>query len=334
MKNSSDHLLDIIVPHYHEPWSTIEKFFTILDLQRGVSFSSFRVILVNDGEENALPEEHFSSREYDVWQMSIPHAGVSAARNHGLKSATAPWVMFCDCDDMFFHPFALMDILNVLPNDKADLLWTDYFTEANRKFNATVIMKTGFDAVFVHGKLYRRQFLLDHNIFFDEEISYCEDSLFNTTAWTIADEKRTGHIATQCPTYVWCDTDGSVTNTYKTRDIAPVSVFHRNKKVCDLYHRLRPYDQYCAMIARTIIDAYYVLNLSVLTDKLKALKKDVRTFYIEHKAQYEAVPYETLKLIKEKSKKCVFPNDMPIIENVSVTQWLKRLESESEKEEL
>ena len=42
-------LLDIIVPHYKEPWEVGRPLFEMLALQRGVSFSDFRVILVNDG---------------------------------------------------------------------------------------------------------------------------------------------------------------------------------------------------------------------------------------------------------------------------------------------
>ena len=102
--------LDIIMPHYKEPWDTVKKFFAMLELQRGIDFHSFRVLIVNDGKENAFPLNQFSSFPYEVLQISITHAGVSAARNAGLLASEAEWVMFCDCDDMFAHPYALLDI--------------------------------------------------------------------------------------------------------------------------------------------------------------------------------------------------------------------------------
>lgn len=325
-------LLDIIVPHYKEPWTTVEKFFSILDMQRGIDFSQFQVIFVNDGEENAFPAKNFSSRPYKVTQISIPHAGVSAARNAGLKKAEAEWVMFCDCDDMFFHPYAMMDILNVLPAKEADLLWSDIFIEDTRHFVATVIQKKGMNTVFIHGKLYRRQFLIDNEIWFDETVPYCEDSLFNSFAYTIADERRIGRIATQVPTYVWCDVDGSVTNTSDTKTHAHEYIYYRNRKICDLYKQKRPYDEYCCMIARTIIDCYYSLNVPQLSENAKEMKKHFRGWYLERKKEWEKVPYETLKIIKEKSRNSLHPLPPDLIESISVTQWLKNLENEAETE--
>lgn len=319
--------LDIIVTHYKETWDEVKKFFSMLDVQRGIAFSDFRVILVNDGEECSFPEEYFADRPYHVEQLSIQHAGVSAARNHGLKYADAEWVMFCDCDDMFANPFALLDIINVLPAKEADIMWGDIWIEDKKRFDATVFQKKEFNAVFIHGKLFRRTFLMENEIFFDEEIGYCEDSLFVTTAFILGDEKRQGRIRTQMPLYIWCDTEGSVTNTSKTKDIAPRSVFYRNRKVCELYKEKRSYGEYCAMIARTVIDSYYYLNRkNTLSQELLDLRDDFLAWYREHKKQWESVPYETLKTIKEKSRKSVFIGDGAINESVSVTQWLKTIE--------
>ena len=47
--------LDIIVPHFQEPWAVGKKFFDMLALQRSVSFQDFRVILCQDGTDGVLP---------------------------------------------------------------------------------------------------------------------------------------------------------------------------------------------------------------------------------------------------------------------------------------
>lgn len=106
-------MLDIIVTHYDEPWETGAKFFQMLDIQRKVDFQQIRVILVNDGEEHSLPSEYFEGRPYRVTQISIPHAGISAARNAGIEKATAEWICFCDFDDMFADVYSLWSVLNV-----------------------------------------------------------------------------------------------------------------------------------------------------------------------------------------------------------------------------
>lgn len=325
--------LDIIVTHYKETWEEVEKFFSMLDIQRGISFSDFRVILVNDGEEYAFPEEYFLDRPYHVDQISIAHAGVSEARNEGLRNADADWVMFCDCDDMFSNPYAMLDIINVLPANEADILWGDIWMESRRSGNGTFIMKKEFNAVFIHGKLFRRKYLLDNNILFDKNIGYCEDSLFVTTAFILCKENRQGRIRTQMPIYVWCDTDGSVTNTNRTKDIAPRCMLYRDKKVCELYRTERSHDEYCAMIARTVIDAYHYLNRTFpLSDELEALRGDFYSWYMEHKKEYESVPYETLKKVKESSRKSAFINPGTLKESVSVTKWLKTLEKDMQED--
>lgn len=318
-------MLDIIVTHSTEKWDTVKNFFTMLALQRGIDFDAFKVILVNDGEENAFTDITFADMPFRVEQMSIPKSGVSAARNAGIRAAKAEWLMFCDCDDMFFNPYALMDILNVLPAPKVDLLWSDIFIEDKKRFRATVIQKKGLNYVFNHGKVYRRKFLLDNGIFFDENIDYCEDSLFNTTAFTIVDDKRVGHIVTQAPTYVWCDVEGSVTNMSKTQDIAPISVFHRNEKVCELYKTHRPREEYCGMVARTVIDAYHALNVLQLSGALLSMRDEFAAWFRLHEREWESVPYETVKKIKESSRKSMFPSDAKIREDISVSRWLESL---------
>lgn len=325
-------LLDIIVPHYKEPWEKVKPFFSMLNMQRGVDFSLLRVTMVHDGEDCIFPEENFADCPYEVRQINIPHAGVSSARNEGLHAATADWVMFCDCDDMLAHPFAMMDILNVLPTDKADVLWTEICIEDKRNYEAPVFIKHGFNTVFVHGKLFRRQFLIDNNIEFDETISYCEDSLFVTTALITADESRIAKIRTQLPDYIWCDTDGSVTNTYRTKDIAPGSILLRNKKICELYKEKRSYADYCTMVARTVFDAYYYLNRPELSSTLIKVRNDFYIWFKNHETEWSNVPYETLKVLKEKSRKSVFTGVEQVNEDLSVTKWLKSLDEANDKE--
>ena len=76
--------------------------------------------------------------------------------------------MFCDFDDCFASIYALRDYMTVLPADGFDFLYTAmlaedgeeiYFTPKTQRF------------VFCHGKVYRRQFLIDQNIRFDEELT-------------------------------------------------------------------------------------------------------------------------------------------------------------------
>lgn len=317
--------MELIVTHYKEPWSTVKKYFDMLDVQRFVDFSKIHVIFVNDGEEHSFPEEYFTERPYKVTQIAIPHSGVSAARNEGLRRAKAEWVMFCDCDDMFATPYAMMDLMDAFRNkdltNKVDLIWSDFLIESKKNH---IYSTQGFNMVFIHGKIFRRSYLIDNDIWFDEHISYCEDCLFVTTAYIMADEHRIARAVSRMPIYIWCDTDGSVTNTTKAKDDAPIATLYRNKKICELYKKVRPYDEYCCMVARTIIDSYYYFNRPNLSPMLTAAKNDFFEWYRDHAEQWKAVPKETLRVLKEKSKASLFIDKENVHEDISVTEWLRR----------
>ena len=129
-------LLEIIVPHYNEPWSVVRPFFEMLRCQRCADFDSFTVHIVHDGTE-AFPESNFSEMPFKVRQSVIQHGGVSAARNYGLEHSEAEWICFCDCDDTFVSIYALHEVMNVLPAEGYDLLWCrmiaeDYVGEENK----------------------------------------------------------------------------------------------------------------------------------------------------------------------------------------------------------
>lgn len=199
----------------------------------------------------------------------------------------------------------------------------------------------GENLVFIHGKFYRRSFLNENGLRFDTALSFNEDSAFNAIANTIIDYRRIGHIKTNAPIYVWTFRDNSATTTPANRPKALIGLYERNKRVCDAFRQRMPYDRYCAMIARTIFDSYYALNVKELTEDLREMKKDFAMFYRAHKEQYLAVDKSYLRQIKEISRKeyaqgIIEAEDRRQIdqqrevvdENISVTRWLEMIEKE------
>ena len=253
-------MLDIIMPHYDEPWEEGEKFFTMLDLQRDADFSQVRVILVQDGPENTIDNSHFSGRPYGVRQIVIPHGGVSAARNAGLNAATGDFVMFCDFDDI------------------------------------------GRNLVFIHGKVYRREFLLEHDLWFDTALKFNEDSCFNAIANTIVDYRRTGQIKTLCPPYIWCYREGSATTSPENQGQALLGLYERNKRVCEAFRKRMPYDRYCAMVARTIWDTYYSCNVDKLSPEQQQIISDFKLWYAARRGCWLLVDDETMAQVRRISQ--------------------------------
>lgn len=324
-------MLDIIVTHYKEPWNVGEKFFTMLDLQRGVRFSEFQVILVNDGAENELSEEHFQNRPYAVRQISIPHSGVSASRNAGLKAATDEWVMFCDFDDMFSNVYSIRNIIEMLPAKDYDMLWAHLIVEDLLEGHDNIyIAPDNQYLVFIHGKIYRRSFLIENNLMFDEELRYNEDSAFNAFFAATADYKRIGELKTFSPPYVWCRRENSTTTKANAIDEARWGHFRRNLKVCEIEKKNRTIDFVCGMVTRTAYDTYYMLNTSDISDGMKEkIKKAFKPFWIENKKYYGSVSNDISKKIQDVSFEELHDGKHPVFATSEmVNKWLDSIDHE------
>ena len=297
----SDAKLDIIVTHYNEPWELGEKLFTILRLQRGVDFDDFRVLIVHDGTDD-FPREYFKNMPYRVDQVIIPHAGIAAARNEGIRSATAPWIMFCDFDDTFSNIYALRDYLGLLPNDDLNMMWAPFIAEDRTKDGQFILNLRGQNLVFVHGKMYRRQYLLEEQLWFPEDLEFNEDSAFNAILNTICDPKKIGEIKAPMTPYVWAFNPRSLTTTPGNRYKAMIGLYWRNRKVVDVFKARMPHDRFCAMVARACVDAYYILNLSEIPEELKPIREDFVGFYHENKEAMWETPADLLRQIKAISR--------------------------------
>ena len=293
--------LDIIVTHYKEPWEVGRKLFNMLDLQRGVNFNDFKVILIHDGTE-MFPSKYFSGRPYKVEQHTIEHGGISAARNEGIRIATADWIQFCDFDDTYSNVYALRDYLTVIPTDAYDMMWAPFYAEDMTRDGETVLNLREQNMVFVHGKMYRRQYLLDMELTFPEDLEFNEDSCLNAILYTIADPKRIGHIKPPLVPYVWCYNPHSLTTTRENRWKALIGLYERNKKVVQCFKDKMPHDRYCAMVARACVDAYHILNMSEMPDELKPTYDDFVKFYHEHRDEMWETDVEILRQIKAISR--------------------------------
>ena len=298
-------MLDIVITHYQEPWSVCRRLFETLDAQRGVDWDQIYVTVVNDGGDR-LPEDMLEDLNFRCVQLDIPHGGISAARNAGLDHAEEPWIMFCDCDDCFSNVFALEDILNVLPGAEKqyDMMWTKVWSERLRDGAHQVYqIHDKKIMVFIHGKVYRREFLLDEGIRFDESMTFNEDSLFNATIMTRTTNARIGEISTYAPAYVWIVREGSVTDAPDADDKSAIGQLRRNMKVTDQYRVHRP-EGYAGMVTRVIYDTYFMTHTGKYSPSCKQQVLDEFRRWIKTQAygDFTNVDAKHLRQIREISR--------------------------------
>ncbi len=107
-KNSDyDHKISVVVPVYN-----IEDFLPeCLDSIIHQSYQNLEIILVNDGSTDSSLQicEDYAKKDSRIQVITQQNAGLSAARNTGIKVATGEYITFIDSDD-----YIDLDMINIL----------------------------------------------------------------------------------------------------------------------------------------------------------------------------------------------------------------------------
>lgn len=114
-------ILSIIIPVYNvEPF--VEKCIRSCEAQ-DVSKDDYEIVVVNDGsKDNSLDVVNRVANEFEnIRVFSQANAGLSAARNTGMREAKGEYYMFVDSDD-WIAKNSLGKIVNKLQSEQPDIL--------------------------------------------------------------------------------------------------------------------------------------------------------------------------------------------------------------------
>ena len=317
-------LLDIVVTHYKEPWSVVRPFFDMLNAQKYVDFSRFKVWFVQDGPAtNLIPTGYFEGSPLQYEIVTIKHKGVSAARNAGMDKADSEWICFCDCDDCFVSIFSLRWLFYILdPEAPYDLMWNEFYMNYFDK-DQTLIRQNEYNHVWIHNKYYRLSFLREHDICFCEDLYMSEDSAFNNVVEMEVPEGRIGEIHTTEPLYSWCRRKDSVTmnreNYYKNVE----GHFKRNLYVLGEYEK-RSHERTGLVVARTITDVYSFVTKYPSNEDARRISKMAGKFYLDHQDIYDNLPDEAKDLALKASEKEAGNEGTEIFGRPTLDEWLKK----------
>ena len=333
--------LDIIVPHYKEPWSVCKYLFDTISCQRGILFDNVRVLLVNDGDNilfGSMERAMFHLAEYPftVDYIVKEHGGVSAARNCGLEESDADYVMFCDCDDGFLTNYALYLIFSAM-QEGFDLCISNFIEETFNSAGSPQIVSHNEDLTFMHGKVYNRQFLLDNDCKFDERMTLHEDGYFNMLVYSVVNETggRIKKITT--PLYIWRwnnnsvvrkDKEDFVLKTYEDVMLTRVGICREQKR--------RGYDEfYRSSVCMTVLNSYYDFqkpryHMAKNARYLKQAEKAFRAYWMEFKDTFNNQTNQMVADIAKTARANAMKNGM-LMERETLKEFLKRIEYEVKK---
>ena len=334
--------LQFLIPQYNEPDEVVKPLLDSIAIQQNVDFSEIGAIICNDGSDVFLSDELLNSYPFKIEYHKEPHRGVSATRNACLDYATADYVMFCDADDMLHNACGLWILFKEM-NVGFDSLVSCFVEETRCGMDVPAnpqagqpAMKKGdvmyinhdMDSTFVHGKVHRRQYLIEKGIRFNDNLTIHEDSYFNILAQNLSENVK------YCPTpfYLWRWRDASVCRhdpkyilkTYR-------NMLDSNDALVDEFIRRGRQDKaafYCGFI---VFDAYYTMNKPEWVNQENREYRDITErrfseYYAKHRGLWDSIPTPEKMQISNGVRTRSVSEGM-LMESITIEEWLKRMEA-------
>ena len=324
--------LDIIVPHYKEPWELCKYLFDTLATQRGVLFENIRVIMVNDGDDVILTEYLYGGYPFTVDYIVKEHGGVSAARNAGLNESKADYVMFCDIDDGFLSNYGLHLVFSAM-QEGFDMLCGAFIEETWDADGNPMITAHTHDLTFMHGKAYRRQFLLDNELFFDPAMTLHEDGYFNMLTYGVASNGgKVKYIDT--PFYLWRWNDNSTVRKDRQDFVLKTyeHVMQTRIGLCDEFKRRGLSEEYETAVCMTVLNSYYDFQkpsyrIAKNRKYTAAAEKAFKAFYKKHGKAFTNCTNLKVAEVAKAARDNATKNGM-LMEQEDIRTFLKHIEYE------
>lgn len=248
--------IQILVPQYKEKEEDIRPLLNSISMQQNVDFEEVGAIICNDGSDSLLSDDFLHGYPFHIEYWKEPHRGVSGTRNACLAHASADYVMFCDADDMFYNVCGLYLLFRYI-EDGFDALNSSFLEETREHPSMKPVYVThDNDATFVHGKVYRREYLIDNGLWWNEKLTIHEDSYFNFIALNIAKDLK------YCdePFYLWRWRDDSVCRKDPDyRYSTYVNLIDSNDAMCEELVRRGYEDKASYFVCSMIFDTYYTM---------------------------------------------------------------------------
>ncbi len=189
-------LVSIIIPIYNAE-KTLRK---CLGRVRHQTYENIEVLMVDDGSSDHSVEicREYCAADPRFRLLSQPHRGVAAGRNWAMSEARGTYLQFCDSDDWMTRD-ATERLVGAAVRSGSELITAGFYRVSGRRIYehssigvSGIMTRDEFVAYMMHApgnfyygvlwnKLYKRSLIRRHMLQCPEDLSWCEDTLFNYT---------------------------------------------------------------------------------------------------------------------------------------------------------
>ena len=226
--------VSIVVPVYK-----VEKYLVrCVKSLSNQTLKDIEIILVDDGSPDNCGHmcDEFEKTDSRIKVVHKKNGGLSSARNAGLEVATGETVGFVDSDDDV-ELTMYEELYETLINNQVDFVMSDYLRIENEhvSYIKTTNLREGYfskDDIkkeiypqLIMGRnldygpllsvwhcLYKREFLINNNLMFANDVKWSEDNLFSSIVGYCA---NSFYYLKNKPLYHYYNNPGTITTSYK-----------------------------------------------------------------------------------------------------------------------
>lgn len=197
------------------------------------TYPVWELLIIDDGstDSTAMICENFEHNDNRIKYFRQRNEGPASARNRGINSARGEYISFIDADDTY-NPDFLKNMVNAIEHHNCDISICG-FTKVSKNgsivisqpFGNCVLDETEYLKYFFKDnpggvaslctKLYRRDLILNRNIYLDTKMKHGEDWKFNIELLISGMIKI---VAIDMSLYNYFDTQNSITKSYRFED--------------------------------------------------------------------------------------------------------------------
>lgn len=306
-------MIDIIIPAYNAH-STIMKTLYSIAYQDFINFCS--VTIVNDGSEVDYSKEvKFFSNFMKIKEIKLEkNCGPAVARQIGLDNTSNPYIIFIDADDMFLDCFSIKYLLGSIIRNNCEVVSSSFCEEYKGE-----LKPLPNSLIWLHGKIFKRSFLVDKNIKFNDSRSNEDNGFLKLIKLCGANIKFvTGN------TYIYINNKNSITrnkdNNYKYSSLEWLA-YNTMWAINEGLKRVEYNTDFSEIAYSTLVCLFYNYLKFDYDDNIINISKDLYKFYSNNKVDNEDELYniqdvyydnELSKLVKKS--------------NIDINEYFSRIE--------